>query len=107
MSMTELEELVQNYLDKLEWQHPPQRSDKFIANSMGKWACKELRRDIHMSISGELPFHLTPAELLENFIDRMNRYACEIGNKNARYRFSIAADTGEYFMEEYWQRAAK
>ena len=107
MSMLELEEFVQNYLDKLEWQHPPQRSDKFIINCMSKWACKELLRDIHMSISGELLFQLTPSELIENFIDRMNRYACEISSKNARYRFAVAADAGEYVREEYWRRSAR
>lgn len=97
-----LDHIVQTYLDKLEWQHPCIRSRAFLENSWSKWACKELLRDIYNM--KELPFEITPLELLEQFRERMSSYACEHPNKEHAMAFVVAEETADYFIEEYWRQ---
>ena len=100
-AMIVLSDIVQTYLDKLEYVHPYHRSIKFEDNVAAKWACKELLNDIYKV--DELPFDLTPDELLDHFIEKMKRYACEHDHKEHTYLFAKAADTAEFISEEYWQ----
>ena len=92
----DLTRIVRNYLDKLEYTHPLINSEKFTRNSYSKWACKELLR--YITSSEQVPFHLTPYEILDGFIDRMRSYA-GLNARNAE-AFLIAADVGSYIYEE-------
>lgn len=96
MSIMDLKNMVQSYLDKLEYIHPFVNSDKFTTNSYSKWACKELLNEIGKL--DDLPFHLTPVEFLDAFTDKMKTYAY-MNSKNS-LPFVIAAETAEYFIEE-------
>ena len=94
----ELKTIVQNYKDKLEYTHPFVNSDKFTDNSCGKWACREILKFIDRT--SDLPFHLTPIELLDAFANKMQNYAF-MNSKNA-YLFTIAQETAESLVEECW-----
>ena len=98
VTMEGLKHITSNYLDELSFMHPFVTSDKFIDNSYQKWACKEILKEIEYS--KKLPFDLTAMSLLEQFIDKMKRYACM--NKNNSLIFTIAAETGEYLIEQCW-----
>ena len=98
MTMSKLKKLVELYYDELSFMHPFVTSDKFIDNSYKKWACKEILKEIEFS--KELPFSLTPFQLLEQFSDKMKRYAC-MNVKNSLI-FTIASETAEYMIEECW-----
>ena len=99
MTMKQLRSMISEYLDKLNYERPFVNSDKFVINSYSKWACKELLSNIDNI--GNLPFTLTPFEVLDNFRNKMNQYAY-LNYKNS-LGFSIAMDTAEYFIEEYWR----
>lgn len=99
----DLLKIVQTYLDKLEWNRPLVNSDRFYENSYSKWGCKELIRFIKES--EDLPFTITPQEILEQFIAKMKEYAA-VNSKNS-LGFVIAAETGEYFLEESWHLVQK
>ena len=99
MTSRDLTRIVRNHLDKLEYIHPFVNSDKFIQNSFSKWACKELLR--YIKESEQVPFHLTPFEILDGFIDKMRSYA-GMNTTNAE-PFLIAADTGSYLFEELYK----
>ena len=99
MTTKDLARLTRNYLDELEYKHPFINSDKFIQNSNSKWACRELLRFIKESEG--LPFTLTAQEILEQFIDKMKTYACM--NSRNSLGFVIAAETGEYLLEQSWR----
>lgn len=99
MTNLELKRMVRNYYDKLEYIHPRINSDAFIRNSYEKWACKEIMASI--DDEENLPFRLTPIELLTSFVGNMQNYACK--NPNTSLMFVIAAETAEYFIEEYWR----
>ena len=99
MTMKDLTRMIRNYLEELEYKHPFVNSDRFFENSNRKWACKELLRFIKESEG--LPFSLTPQEVLEQFIDKMKTYACM--NSQNSIGFVIAAETGEYLLEQSWR----
>lgn len=99
MTNRDLTRMVRNYLEKLEFNHPFVDSYRFYENSNRKWACKELLRYIRQS--EQVPFILTPQEVLEQFADKMKNYAC-LNAKNS-LAFTIAAETAEYFLEESWR----
>ena len=94
----ELKTIVQNYKDKLEYTHPFVNSDKFTDNSCGKWACREILKFIDRT--SDLPFHLTPIELLDAFANKMQNYAF-MNSKNA-LGFTIAQETAEHLIDECW-----
>ena len=102
VAMGRTKAFVQKYLDKLELEHPHNKSWRFIKNSYEKWACKEILREIDSS--EDIPFELTPAELLEQFGDKMNRYACNTPDKDKAICFVYAADLAEYFLNELFHR---
>lgn len=93
-----LRDITQNYLDELKYTHPFVNSDKFIDNSYAKWACTEILKEIDKA--NDLPFHLTPIELLEAFSNKMQSYAF-MNSKNS-LGFTIAKETAEYLIEECW-----
>lgn len=99
MTNRDLTKIVKNYQDKLEYTHPLINSDKFVHNSHSKWACKELLRFIKES--EQVPFHLTPFEILDGFIEKMRSYA-GLNSRNAE-AFLIASDVGSYILEEIWK----
>lgn len=103
MTNRDLKKLVQNHLDILEYKRPFVNSEKFVENSHEKWACKELLRFIEES--ERLPFSLTPIEILDQFTEKMKTYAF-MNSKNSLI-FSVAQETGEYFIEESWRLIQK
>ena len=100
MSIDEAIEMTQSYLDKLEWMHPIINSQKFLDNSYAKVACKRIIRELIES--KDVPFQVTPVEVLQNFSDKMKRYACDMKNKELSFAFIQAAETAEYLIEEVW-----
>ena len=98
MTMKALKEIVQSYLDELEYTRPFVNSDKFTDNSYSKWACKEILREIEKT--KDLPFSLEPIELLNSFSEKMKRYAY-MNQKNSLL-FVIASETAEYLVEQCW-----
>lgn len=96
MTLNDLEEMVQTYLDKCEYTKPLVNSDRFVDNSYAKWACKELLREIKKAKT--LPFDLDLLEFLTNFSDKLKRYAAM--NQNGSLGFTLAAETVEYLIEE-------
>ena len=98
ITWTDLKKIVENYQFELNWQHPFVTSDKFIDNSYSKWACKEILHEINGV--DELPFNLTPIELLEEFSGKMKQYAY-MNSKNSLI-FTIASETAEYLIEQCW-----
>ena len=98
ITIDRLKAITQNYLDELKYTHPFVNSDKFVDNSYAKWACGEILREIDKV--DDLPFNLTPIELLNAFSNKMDRYAF-INSKNA-LGFTIAKETAEYLIEECW-----
>ena len=98
MTMKELQTLVQNYHDELEYTHPFVNSDQFLTNSYSKWACEELLTEIKKS--KDLPFDLEPFELLNSFCEKMKRFAY-MNSKNSLI-FVTASETAEYLIEQYW-----
>lgn len=98
MTIKKLRSIVQEYKDELSYKHPFVTSDRFVDNSYAKWACGEILKSIDRA--EDLPFKLTPFEILEQFCDKMKRYAY-MNAKNS-IGFSIAAETAEYLMEQYW-----
>ena len=99
MNKEELRRMIQTYLDKLEYTHPPIQSDRFFQNSYAKWACRELLKEIQSSYT--CPFELCALEILNMFADKMKQFACR--NSKNSMGFVIAAETAEYFIEEYYQ----
>ncbi|MBQ9250673.1 MAG: hypothetical protein IJ179_09950 [Oscillospiraceae bacterium] len=100
MSIDEAIEMTQTYLDKLEWIHPIINSQKFLDNSYAKVACRRIIRELIES--KDIPFNVTPLEVLQNFSDKMKRYACDMKNKELSFAFIQAAETAEYLIEEVW-----
>lgn len=98
MTNKDLKRIVQNYLDELEYTHPFVNSDKFVDNSYAKWACKEILTEIEKVT--DLPFNLTPMEILNAFSEKMKRYAY-MNSKNSLI-FVIASETAEYLIEQCW-----
>lgn len=98
VTIKDLRDITQEYLDKLEYTHPFVNSDKFVDNSYAKWACKEILNVIDKS--NDLPFKLTPIELLDAFSNKMQTYAL-MNSKNALC-FTIGQETAEYLIEECW-----
>ena len=98
MTMEKLRNYVEEYLYELSWQHPFVNSDKFVKNSYSKWACKEILREIDSSEN--LPFKVTPVELLDQFSEKMKEYAY-MNSKNGQ-GFVIAQETAEYLIEQCW-----
>lgn len=96
----ELRKMVTMYLDELNFEKPFANSDKFITNTYSKWACKELLRYILEAESA--PFHLTSLGTLQNFSDKMKRYAY-MNSKNS-LPFAIASEVTEYLIDEYYLR---
>ena len=100
LTIDEAIEMTQTYLDKLEWIHPIINSQKFLDNSYAKVACRKIIRELIES--KDVPFHVTPVEVLQNFSDKMKRYACDKKNKELSFAFVQAAETAEYLIEEVW-----
>ena len=98
ITMEKVKKLTTDYLEELSFMHPFVTSDKFIDNSYSKWACKEILKEIEFS--KRLPFDLAPLQLLEQFSDKMKRYAC-MNVKNS-LMFTIASETAEYLIEQCW-----
>lgn len=98
ITMEKLKKITRGYLDELSYMHPFVMSDKFVDNSYQKWACKEILKEIEFS--KHLPFDLTAFQLLEQFEEKMNRYAC-MNSKNSLI-FTIASETAEYLIEQCW-----
>ena len=98
VTMKKAGKIVRDYLDELSYMHPFVTSDKFIDNSYSKWACKEILKEIKKS--EDLPFSLTPIELLDSFSQKMKRYAY-MNQKNSLI-FTIASETAEYLIEQCW-----
>lgn len=98
ITWTDLKKNVEEYLFELEWQHPFVTSDKFVNNSYSKWACKEILKEI--KTVDDLPFKITPIQLLEEFSSKMKQYAY-MNSKNSLI-FSAAAETAEYLIEQCW-----
>ena len=98
ISIPQLKKVVQVYRDQLEYTHPFVTSDKFFTNSYSKWACDEILREID-SIK-DLPFELTSIEFLDQFVEKMKRYAYQ--NQKNSMIFVIAQETAEYFIEQCW-----
>lgn len=103
MSRKILREIVQDYLDKLEYTHPLINSEKFVINSYSKTACENLLREI--DIAETLPFDLTPFEILDSFCEKMKNFA-SLNAKNALL-FRVAEDVTDYIIEECWRRKWK
>lgn len=95
-----LKNMVNLYLDELEFEKPFVNSDKFITNTYSKWACKELLRYIQVSV--DAPFHLTALGTLQSFSDKMKRYAYMNGKNSLQ--FAIASEVTEYLIDEYYLR---
>ena len=100
MSIDEAIEMTQTYLDKLEWMHPVVNSQKFLDNSYAKVACRKIIQELIES--KDVPFNVTPLEVLQNFSDKMKHYACDMKNKELSFAFVQAAETAEYLIEEVW-----
>ena len=98
VTLNDLRDVTQNYLDRLKYTHPFVNSDKFTENSYSKWACEEILKVIDKA--DDLPFHLTPMELLEAFSSKMQNYAF-MNLKNALC-FTIAQETAEHLIDECW-----
>lgn len=98
MSIPQLKKLVREYQDELSFIHPFVTSDKFTDNSYAKWACGEILKEIDKT--AELPFRLTAIELLDQFSEKMKRYAY-MNSKNSLL-FVIASETAEYLIEQCW-----
>ena len=99
MTKEDLKRIVQDYYERLQFNRPLVKSEKFAINSYSKWACKEILRFIDQT--DELPFNLTPIEILEYFSEKMKQFAC-MNERNSK-GFIIAADTAEYLVEESWR----
>lgn len=98
VTIDDFRNITQNYLDRLEYTRPFVNSDKFVDNSYAKWACHEILKVIDQA--NDLPFHLTPMELLEAFSNKMQSYA-SYNLKNALC-FTIAQETAEHLIDECW-----
>ena len=103
MTKERLKKIVQNYRDRLEYTHPLVNSEKFLVNSYSKTACENIMREIDKS--EDLPFDLTPIEILDAFCEKMKNYAC-MNSKNS-FGFLIASDVAEYLIEEFWRQEQK
>lgn len=99
MMLCELEKVVNDYYDKLTYSHPLINSEKFFTNANRKWACQEILREIGRV--DKLPFDLTPTELLNNFLEKMQFYASK-NEKNAEM-FLEAASVAHGFLENVWR----
>ena len=98
VTMEKLKNLASTYHEELSYTHPFVNSDKFVDNSYKKWACQEILKEIEFS--KQLPFNLTPIQLLDQFSEKMKKYAC-MNTKNSLI-FTIASETAEYLIEECW-----
>ena len=96
MTIKDLRVIVADYLEELSYNHPFVTSDKFEDNSYAKWACKELLHEIDKA--ERAPFDLVPQQILEQFREKMNRYAYM--NSKASLGFVIASETAEYLIEQ-------
>lgn len=92
--------IVEAYRDKLDYSHPPIRSDKFRERSAYKWACDEILGQLKSS--GDLPFDVTALDILEQFASKMKRYHAEHEDKDHADCFTNAGFLAEYFIEQYW-----
>lgn len=102
MSNKDLKRMIKNYYDKLCYIHPLIGSPKFMEISNQRWACLELLRELDNV--DNLPFYLTPIELLQNFSEKMKLYAGK--NEKACIPFLEANNVAEYFIEECWKTIA-
>lgn len=98
-----LQNMVNLYLEELEFEKPFANSDKFITNTHSKWACKELLRYIREAENA--PFELTPLGTLQGFSEKMKRYAY-MNTKNS-LQFVIASEVAEYLIDEYYLRRGR
>lgn len=92
--------IVEAYRDKLDYTHPPIRSDKFRERAAYKWACNEILGQLKNS--GDLPFNITALDILEQFASKMKRYRAEHEDKDHADVFMNAGFLAEYFIEQYW-----
>jgi len=92
--------IVEAYRDKLDYTHPPIRSDKFRERAAYKWACDEILGQLKSS--GDLPFDVTALDILEQFASKMKRYHAEHEDKDHADIFTNAGFLAEYFIEQYW-----
>ena len=92
--------IVEAYRDKLDYTHPPIRSDKFRERAAYKWACEEILGQLKSS--GDLPFDITALDILEQFVEKNKHFCSEHPNKQHTDCFVDAAFLGEYFIEQYW-----
>ena len=98
VTMEDIKKMVELYQDELRYMHPFVNSNKFADNSYRKWACGEILKEIEKT--KDLPFDITPLQLLNQFADKMKRYAY-MNSKNS-LAFTIASETAEYLIDEYW-----
>ena len=92
--------IVEAYRDKLDYAHPPIRTNKFLENVYSKVACEEILK--RLKASGDLPFNITALDILEQYVDQMKHFESEHPNKQHTNYFIEAAFIGEYFIEQYW-----
>ena len=95
-----LRDITKDKLERLEFVNPSMRSRKFFENSADKWACREFLHDIdHID---NIPFSITPDELIDQFINKMDRYSCNHKNKDRAFGFLRAIDMIEGIKEDYY-----
>lgn len=93
-------ELTESYFKKLEYLKPIVKSNRFIENSYAKIACKDIIRELKNSVN--LPFVVTPLDVLYSYSNRMKLWASEFPDKEKRLAFLVAADTADYLKEKCW-----
>lgn len=92
--------IIESYLDMLDYKHPPVRSEKFWEITWTRAACAEMLR--LLKSSGDLPFKMTALDILEDYTEKMKKFAAEHKDRAHAGCFAQAAFMGEYFIEQYW-----